>query len=97
MPLSESSQSHYLAVVTLLDQLDPTEYDWQRLSVILEGRSPSALENLLVLFDGTKSNYEFSQIVFKFLMDRDRAGFFWVNFQTYADLARCILEFLYDK
>ena len=97
MPLSDSSRSHYLAVVTLLDQLDPQEYNRQRLSVILEGRSPLAPENLLVLFDGTNSNYEFSQIVFKFLIDRDRAGFFWVNFQTYADLARCILEFLYDK
>ena len=71
MPLSDSSQSHYLAVVTLLDQLDPQEYNWQWLSVILEGQSPLAPENLLVLFDRTKSNYEFSQIVFKFLIDRD--------------------------
>ena len=29
-------------------------------------------------------------------MDRARAGFFWVNSQTYVDLARYILEFLHD-
>jgi hypothetical protein len=96
MFLSASSWSHYLAVVTLLDQLDPKEYTWQQLSVILEGQSPFA-PNELFLFDGMKSNIEFSRIVSKFLMDRDRAGSFWVNPQTYVNLATPLLKILHDK
>ena len=94
MHLSALSRVHYyLAVVTLLDQLDPKECNWQRLSVILQGRLP----NLPPALDGMKLNMEFSQIVSKFLLDQERAGFFWVNSQKYTDLARHILEFLYDK
>jgi len=97
MSLSASPRFHYyLTVVTLLDQLDPKEYTWHWLSVILQGRSPSPPDKLRVLFGGTKSSIEFSRIMSKFLMDRDRAGFFWVNSQTYVDLARYILEFLRD-
>jgi hypothetical protein len=98
MPLSASSRSHYLAVVTLLDQLDPKEHDWGRLSGILEG--PGNLSHALhlhVLFGGTKSSIEYSRIVSKFPMDRTRAGSLWVNSQTYTNLARHILEFLRDK
>jgi hypothetical protein len=95
MSLSASSRSHYLAVVTLLDQLDPKEYNWERLSVILEGHPPCTYA-LRVLFDGTKLSIEYSRIVSKFSMDRTRAGSLWVNSQTYANLARHILEFLCD-
>jgi len=96
MYFSALSRIHcYLQAVTLLDQLDPKEFNCQQVSVILQDRSPSA--QLHLLFGGTKSNIEFSQIVSRFLMDRERAGFFWVNSQKYADLARYILELLRDK
>jgi len=53
---------------------------------------------LLDLFDGTEvAKIELSRILSTFLMDRERAGFFWVNSQKYTDLARYILEFLRDK
>ena len=98
MSLTDSSQFYYLTVVTLLDQLSPKEYNWQRLSVILQGQLPIVCPvKLRGLFGGTKSNIEFSRLVSRFLMDRERAGLFWVNSQTYADLARYILEFLGDK
>jgi hypothetical protein len=96
MFLSASSRSHFLAVVTLLDQLGPKEFIWQQLSVILEGQSPFP-KNLLVLFDETKSSIEFSRIASKFLMDRDRAGSFWVNLQSYVNLATQFLKILRDK
>ena len=95
MSLSAQLPSHYLAVVTLLDQQDPKECIWQQLSVILEGR-PSLYKRLL-LFDGTKSSIEFSRIVSKFLMDRDRAGSFWVNLQRYVNLATQLSKILHDK
>jgi len=95
--LFDLEQSHYIAVVTLLDQLDLKEYNWQRLSVILRDPIPYISARLHNLFGGTKVNIEFSQIVSKFLMDRKRAGIFWVNSQTYADLGRDILEFLRNK
>ena len=96
MPLLASSRSHYcFAVVTLLDQLDPKEYNWERFSVILP--DSASFFPYKLLFDAKKSDIEFSRIVSNFLMDRDRAGSLWVNCQTYADLARHILEFLRDK
>ena len=51
----------------------------------------------LELFGETELRIEFSRIVSKFLMDRERAGFFCVNSQKYADLARRLLEILCDK
>ena len=96
MSLFPSSQSHYcLTVVTLLDQLDPKEYNWTQHPVILQDLFVS--DNLLDLVGRMKTNTEFSQIVSKFLMDQERAGLFWVNAQKYADLARYLLEFLHDK
>jgi hypothetical protein len=96
--LSASPRPHYcLAVVTLLDQLDPKEYNRERVSVILHDPFLLVPDKLLDLIGGTKANIEFSRMVSKFLMDRERAGFFWVNSQNYADLARFILEFLRDK
>ena len=89
--VSPSSLSYYFAAATLLDQLDPNEYNWQPFSVIV--KDPILPANFL----HEKTNVEFSRIVSKFLMDRKRAGFFWVSSQTYADLARHILEFLHDK
>ena len=96
MSLFPLAQSHYcLAVVTLLDQLDPKEYNWTQHPVILEDLFIS--DNLLDLVDRMKANTEFSQIVSKFLMDQERAGLFWVNSQKYANLARYLLEFLHNK
>jgi len=100
MYFSASSRIHYyLAVVTLLDQLDPKEYNWHRVSVVLplEARSPSVPRRLPDLFGGTNANIEFSRIMSDFLMDRERARSLWVNSQDYADLARYILDFLRDK
>jgi hypothetical protein len=96
MSLSAPSRSHYLAAVTLLGQLDPKEYDWFQLSVILEGDS-SLSYAFYVLNDGMDSSIEYNRIVSKFLMDPSRAGSLWVNSSTYANLARHILEFLRDK
>jgi hypothetical protein len=100
MYLSGSSRIHYyLTAVTLLDQLDPKEYNWQQVSVILQGRLPNVfIRKLDDLFGGTEVNMEFCRIVSNFLMDRERAGFFfWVNSQKYAHLAMYLLEFLRDK
>ena len=99
MSVSASSLSHYyLAVVTLLDQLDPKEYSSQQISVILRGRIPNVLLNkLLDLFGRTKENVEFSRIVSRFLMDRDRSESLWVNLQTYVNLATPFMKILRDK
>ena len=96
MSLFPSSQSRYcLTAVTLLDQLDPKEYNWMQHPVVLQDLFIS--DNLPDLIGRMKTNVEFSQIVSKFLMNQERAGFFWVNSQKYADLARCILGFMRDK
>ena len=93
-----SPGSHFLAVVALLDQLNLEEFNWQQVSVILQHQLPFTLPDMLLdLFGRTTSKIEFFQIVSKFLMDRERAGLFWVNSQKYADLAKCLLEFLHDK
>jgi hypothetical protein len=99
MPLNATSRPHYyLTVVTLLDQLNPKQFDWHQVSVILQHQLPFTLpDKLLDLFDGTGLNIEFTRIVSKFLMDRDRAGSLWVNSHKYADLATYILEILRDK
>jgi len=104
MDLPASSPTHYyLTVITLLDQLDPKEYNWQMFWVMLL-KTCDIMDPIfkgfhgdpLDLFGVTESQIEFSQIVSKFLMDRERAGFFWVNSRAYTDLARFILEFLRD-
>jgi len=100
MSLSVSSRfwRYYLAVVTLLDQLDPKEFNWRQVSVILQHQFPiDLLVKLGHLFGDTKANIEFLRIVSKFLMDRERAGSFWVNSHRYANLARYLLKFLRDK
>jgi hypothetical protein len=101
MPLSASSQFHYtLPVITLLDQLDPEEYKWERISVILQHLFPFVSYHSLNLLIGEMSTTcfpEFFRILSKFLMDRERVGFCWINSHDYADLARYILEFLRDK
>ena len=68
--------------------------------MILQDKSPITFDKLLQPgpFGRTKIlNIEFSRIVSRFLMDRERAKSFWVNSQKYGDLARCILEFMCDK
>jgi len=98
--LTTSSWSHYYpTVVTLVDQLDPKEFRWAQVSVILQRQVPglSQTSKFLMLFGGRKLNIEFAQIVSKFLMDRDRAGCLWVNSHNYADLATPILEILRDS
>jgi len=86
---------NYLTVITLLDQLDPKEYNWEQISELLE--DPFIFIRLRDLFGERKVTIEFSRIVCKFLMDQKRAQSFWVNSQRYAALARCILEFMDDK
>ena len=99
MSLTDSSGPHYyLTVVTLLDQLDPKEFRWQQVSIILQHQLPFlSPENLTSLFDGTKFNIEFIRIASKFLVTRHRAGSLWVNSHNYAGLATYILEILRDK
>ena len=93
-----SQRYHYLAVLTLLDQLNPEQFDWYQVSAILQHQlKPSHIHYLDGLFDGRKLNIEFTRIVSKFLMDRDRAGSLWINSHNYADLATYILEILGDK
>ena len=96
--LDAASWRHrYLAVLTLLDQLNPEQFDWHQVSVILQYRLSFTLDNLYILFDGTKLNIEFTRILSKFLMDRDRARSLWINSHKYADLATYILKILRDK
>jgi len=101
MPLNARSWPHYhLAVVTLLDQLNPKQFDWHQVSVILQHQLTFTLpDEVSALFGrmGFKLNIEFTWIVSKFLMDRDRAGSLWLNSHIYADLATYILEILRDK
>ena len=89
---------HYLAVFTLLDQLNPEQFDWYQVSAILQHQLTSPYDYYLHdLFDGTKLNIEFTRILSKFLMDRDRARSLWLNSHKYADLATYILKILGDK
>ena len=93
-----SRSYHFLTVFTLLDQLNPEQFDWDQFSVILQNPLTSAyIRNLHILFDETKSNIEFTRIVSKFLTDRDRARSLWINSHNYADLATYILKILGDK
>jgi hypothetical protein len=89
-----------LAVVALLDQLNPEEYSgyWRASQVIL-GKKLNIVPDTLDPLDGRtrKSNIEIIQILSKFLKDKDRARSLWVNSQEYADLARYLLELLRDK
>ncbi|KIM44125.1 hypothetical protein M413DRAFT_375322 [Hebeloma cylindrosporum] len=96
-----SSRTHliHLAVVTLLDQLDPTERDWHGFSMILDEEISnksllSIREDLDNLFGCTESRKAGLRILSRFLMDRERAGLFWVNSQTYVELAKILLETL---
>ena len=91
------SWHHYLAVITLLDQLDLKEYNWRQLQVILQDSPVQFILDMHGLFGGMKTNIELSRLVSNFLMDRKRARSFWVNSQKYADLARHILEFMHVK
>ena len=87
----------YLAVVTLLDQLDPKEYDWERVSVIIEqGQLKDLSINWRVLFGGMNVGVQFSRILSKFLMAPERASIFSVILY-YVDLVRYILDYLCDK
>jgi len=100
MPSAVSWQAlhYYLTVLTLLDQLDLKEFNWQQVSVILQHELLFTLpDRFYILFDGTKLNMESTRIVSKFLMDRDRAGSLWVKSHRYAGLAMCTLEILRDK
>jgi hypothetical protein len=98
MPLNATSRPHYyLAVVTLLDQLNPKQFDWHHVSMILQHQlSVTVLDTLLPLFGGMgfKSNIEFTRIVSKFLMDRDRAGPLWVNSHNHADLGTSVVRLI---
>jgi len=98
--LSASSWPHYYltVVVTVLDQLDLKEFHWKQVSVILQDQlSFTLLNRFHDLFDRVKINIEFTRIVSKFLMDRDRAGSLWVTTHRYAGLAVYTLEILRDK
>jgi hypothetical protein len=96
MPLNATFWlNYYLAVIALWDQLNPKQFDWHQVSVILQHPLPFTLhEKLPGLFDEKGVNIEFIRIVSKFLMDPDRAGF---NFHIYGGLAKHVLEILGDK
>jgi len=99
MPLYATLQPYcYLAVVTLLDQLNPKQFSWHQVSVILQHQLPSTFcEKLDFLFGARRLNIEFARIVSKFLMDRSRAGSLWLDSHNYTKLATYILEILHDK
>ena len=89
---------HYLAVLTLLDPLNPKQFHWYQISAILQHQLTAPYINYFYdLFDRRKLNIEFTRIVSKFLMDRDRAGSLWIDSYNYADLATYILKILGDK
>jgi len=95
--MSSFPGSHFLAVVTLLDQLDPTEYNWTQLAVLLRERFLFIPDKLLNLVGMMKANIEFSRIVSRFLIDQDRAGSLRVNSQMYVNLTMHLLKFLSDR
>jgi len=99
MPLYATSRPHYyLAVVTLLDELNPDQFHWDQVSVILQHQLLATLrDKLCILFGRIYFNIEFIWIVSIFLLDRDRAGSLWLNSHHYADLATYISEILCDK
>jgi len=101
MPSTVSSHAlyYYLTVFTLLDQLNPKQFYWRQLSVILQHQLPfDFLDKLVDLLDGTKFNIEFIRIASKFFMNRDRAGSLWVNPRRYyAGLVTYVLDILCDK
>ena len=93
-----SSRHRYLAVLTLLDELNPEQFDWHQVSAVLQQQLTSPpFHHLYNLFGVTELHIEFTPIVCKFLMDRDRAGSLWIDSHKYADLATYILEILGDK
>ena len=94
--MSTFSGPHFLAVVTLLDQLYPEEYNGPGLSVILPCQLP-IVRSTLDLFGRMELHIEFTRILSKFLMDRDRAASFWVNPQMYVKLVTPFLKILRDK
>ena len=95
----DAAWPHYLTVITLLDQLNPGQFSWYQVSAILQRQSTPIheLSTLFKSFDGKELNIEFTRIVSKFLMDRDRARSLWINSHKYADLATNILKILGDK
>jgi hypothetical protein len=100
MSLIASSRPHYyLTVVTLLDQLDPKEFNWEQVSVILRHQlSFIPPDKFFHQFDGKTLNLAFTRIVSEFLVDRDRARSLWVDSnKLYADLVTYILGILRDK
>ena len=68
--MPSSAGPNFLAVVTLLDPLDPKEYKSTQLPMILQDPDLSLFDNLFDLIGGIDGNMEFSRIVSKFLMDR---------------------------
>jgi len=98
--MSSSLGSHFFAIYTLLDLLDPEEFNSMSLAALLhlvEGRLPLLPYFLHTLIGMMKANIEFPGIVSKFLMDQDRAGSLWVNSQTYVNLAMHLFKFLSDR
>ena len=95
--MSSFPGSHFLAVATLLDQLDPKEYNWTPLAVLLRERFLFIPDKLLNLIGMMKANIEFSRIESKFLIDKDRAGSLRVNSQMYMNLTLHLLKFLSDR
>jgi len=95
--MSSSGGLHLLAlaVISLLDQLDPEEYNPQGLSVIL--RSGLPLISPFYQLGEAQLNMEYARILSKFLMDRGRAGSLWVNPQMYVKLVTPFLKILRDK
>jgi len=91
--------SLFFAVVTLLDLLDPKECNWLQLQALLQERCGliSNHDVLLDLIVRIKASIEFCRIVSKLLIDQDRARSFWVNSQTYMNLAMHLLKFLSDR
>ena len=70
MSLLATPRLHYcLRVITLLDELDPKEYNWQQIMVVLRDHLLPA--KLFDLFGGAKASLEFFRIVSNFLMDRE--------------------------
>ncbi|KIM44127.1 hypothetical protein M413DRAFT_443169 [Hebeloma cylindrosporum] len=98
-----SSLPHLLAAITLVDEIDPEAFGWQRFSAILQSPIESIhavlkeLADPVDLFHRKETPKAFFRILSKFLTDRERAGDFWVNSRTYANLAKKSLRILRAK
>ena len=81
------TNTNFLAVFALLEQLDPEGYNcyWEASEAVILKKTLDITSTILDPLGGMtqKLNIEFIQTLSKFLKDQDRAGSLWVDMQTW--------------